>query len=181
MSEIFRFRAREGVIALALLTGVAGLVLSVVAIARDSKTTTTAISGPVSGVYADGPTSVPHYFVTFLNRGDGEVRGAMNFFFQDGQTSVVFTFNGWIASLGSHSTSGTLTLSAAGVKNSKCRSPDFPRDAVDHFGGVRCATTRLRGMLHVSHRVVALGVHLHVEEFGDDLIALAGRSCRSKS
>ena len=42
----------------------------------------------------------------------------MNFLFQDGQTSVVFTFNGWIASLDSHSTSGTLTLSAAGVKNS---------------------------------------------------------------
>ena len=118
MSEIFRFRVREGVIALALLTGVASLVLSVVAIARDSKTTTTAMSGPVSGVYADGPSSVPHYFVTFLNRGNGDVRGAMNFLFQDGQTSVVFTFNGWIASLDSHSTSGTLTLSAAGVKNS---------------------------------------------------------------
>jgi hypothetical protein len=49
---------------------------------------------PLSGVYADGASGQPHYFVAITYLRTGQLQGTMDFVYQDGQTSVVFTFQG---------------------------------------------------------------------------------------
>jgi len=88
------------------------------ALATRSVAPTSLAVGPVSGVYVNGHSGVPHYYVTLENRGNGVVRGSMDYLYQDGQTSVIFTFNGWSEKFGSHGTTGSLTLSTIKVKDS---------------------------------------------------------------
>jgi hypothetical protein len=70
-----------------------------------SSATTIASSGPLpmSGTYSDGPQGTPHYFVVMTTAAAGTLSGSLQFLYQDGQTSAVFTFSGtW--------QSGTATL-----------------------------------------------------------------------
>lgn len=49
-----------------------------------------------NGIYSGGSPGTPHYFVSLTNGSGGGVTGSVNFLYQDGQTSVVFTFNGTV-------------------------------------------------------------------------------------
>lgn len=42
----------------------------------------------------DGVSYIPHYFLTVSGSSDGTFTGSVDFLYQDGQTSVVFTFDG---------------------------------------------------------------------------------------
>jgi hypothetical protein len=46
-----------------------------------------------SGMYVDGTSGTPHYFVSLSDDNEG-FSGSVNFVYQDGQSSVVFTFVG---------------------------------------------------------------------------------------
>jgi len=76
---------------------------------QPASTTTTAVvpttpstSAPISstlpnGTYREGTstqTTFPGYFISLLTRTDGTVTGSVDFSYEDGQTSVVFTFTG---------------------------------------------------------------------------------------
>ena len=110
------FQVRDRLFVVTLLIAIVALVISVVALATRSVAPTSLAVGPVSGVYVNGHSGVPHYYVTLENRGNGVVRGSMDYLYQDGQTSVIFTFNGWSEKFGSHGTTGSLTLSTIKVK-----------------------------------------------------------------
>lgn len=47
-----------------------------------------------TGLYVDGGAGTPHYFLAWNLGPDGAISGAVDFVYQDGQTSVVFTFTG---------------------------------------------------------------------------------------
>jgi DNA-directed RNA polymerase specialized sigma24 family protein len=47
-----------------------------------------------TGVYSDGSRGYPYYFITLESQGGYQFSGAVNFLYQNGQTSVVFTFDG---------------------------------------------------------------------------------------
>ncbi|MHB1582717.1 MAG: PASTA domain-containing protein [Acidimicrobiales bacterium] len=80
-------------------------------VARGSVVTLTVSSGPPSstatstipnigstpvpnGIYVDGSQGTPHYFISLTNTTGGGLSGSVDFLYQDGQTSVVFTFEG---------------------------------------------------------------------------------------
>ncbi|WP_298210935.1 hypothetical protein [Ferrimicrobium sp.] len=78
----------------------------------DSSATTSSSLGSaaaVTGLYVDGPAGTPQYFLSWTARPNGTIGGAVNFAYQDGQTSVVFTFTGALE--GSHDVA-TLTPQA---------------------------------------------------------------------
>ena len=52
------------------------------------------VASPPSGIYVDGPPGTPHYFISLSSASSGTISGALDFVFQDGQTSVIFTFTG---------------------------------------------------------------------------------------
>jgi len=67
-------------------------------------TTTTPISSVFTpGTYTDGSPGSAYYFLLINNSSNGDLAGSLNFLYQDGQTSVVFTFvgtvNGSVATL----------------------------------------------------------------------------------
>jgi hypothetical protein len=84
---------------------------------RGSKTSLTVSSGPPvsattpqqiatvlpSGIYLDGGSGTPHYYVALTSQPNGSISGAISFLYQDGQTSPVFSFSG-------PTNSGTATL-----------------------------------------------------------------------
>lgn len=47
-----------------------------------------------NGIYVDGGSGTPHYFVELTTGANGLVNGALSYVYQDGQTSAVFSFNG---------------------------------------------------------------------------------------
>lgn len=49
---------------------------------------------PRSGIYVDGGDGTPHYYMVVAVSRSGQVSGSVQFAYQDGQTSVVFTFSG---------------------------------------------------------------------------------------
>jgi hypothetical protein len=49
-----------------------------------------------NGIYTGGSPGTPHYFVSLTNGSSGGIAGSVNFLYQDGQTSVVFTFDGTV-------------------------------------------------------------------------------------
>lgn len=64
-----------------------------------TRPTTTAppatVSNPLaSGTYANGSPGTPHYFLSVSSSSSGDLTGSVNYLYQDGQTSVVFTFDG---------------------------------------------------------------------------------------
>jgi hypothetical protein len=72
--------------------------------------TTTTPAAPMvpSGIYdSDVVGDVPHYFISLTNGSAGNLTGAVMFVYQDGQTSVVFTFAGTV-----QGTEATLTPTA---------------------------------------------------------------------
>jgi hypothetical protein len=91
------------------LVAIVAIVLSSIALSRDGSTRA-AFTAPASGIYLNGPSDRPHFLVVVTNRGGGRVRGALDFQFQDGQTTLVFTFRGYSQSTTTSSTSGVLTL-----------------------------------------------------------------------
>jgi hypothetical protein len=98
-------------IAFATLGIAASLALSIVALSRvETKPATTSRGPALRGVYRDGPADEPNYYVSVVDLGRGNVSGSMNFEYQDGQTSVVFTFHGVEQPLGDSSARGVLTL-----------------------------------------------------------------------
>lgn len=71
---------------------------------------TTPAAAPIvpSGIYdSDVAGDVPHYFISLTNGSAGNLTGAVMFAYQDGQTSVVFTFAGMV-----QGTEATLTPTA---------------------------------------------------------------------
>jgi hypothetical protein len=50
------------------------------------------------GIYVDGGEGTPHYFISLKNGTGGGISGSVAFLYQDGQTSVVFTFDGTVQS-----------------------------------------------------------------------------------
>ena len=77
------------------LIATAALVLSIIAVARTPVASPTSL-GPLAGIYVSGSLDQPHYFVTLHEQGD-QVHGALGFVYQDGQTSVVFTFTALVS------------------------------------------------------------------------------------
>lgn len=62
-----------------------------------ARTTLAASSAPQpvpTGIYVDGSQGTPHYFISLVNGTAGQLTGSVDFLYQDGQTSVVFTFDG---------------------------------------------------------------------------------------
>jgi hypothetical protein len=51
-------------------------------------------TGALTGVYANGASGTPHYYISLREGGKGKVRGTVNYQFQDGQTQAVLTFTG---------------------------------------------------------------------------------------
>jgi hypothetical protein len=49
-----------------------------------------------SGVYDSGVAGTPHYFMVLTNGSAGGLTGSVDFAYQDGQTSVIFTFEGTV-------------------------------------------------------------------------------------
>ncbi len=47
-----------------------------------------------SGTYVNGSPGTPHYFLVVSSSPGGDLTGSVDFLYQDGQTSVVFTFQG---------------------------------------------------------------------------------------
>jgi hypothetical protein len=63
----------------------------------NSSTSTTAVPvvNPLTnGVYVNGTQSVPHYYLSLSSVAAGALTGTVGFVYQDGQSSVVFTFDG---------------------------------------------------------------------------------------
>lgn len=56
-------------------------------------TTVSATSQLKNGIYVNGQQGTPHYFISLASNGDN-LSGSVDFLYQDGQTSVVFTFSG---------------------------------------------------------------------------------------
>ena len=56
-------------------------------------TTVSARSQLKNGIYVNGEQGTPHYFISLASSGDN-LSGSVDFLYQDGQTSVVFTFSG---------------------------------------------------------------------------------------
>ncbi|MGD1013563.1 MAG: hypothetical protein ABR963_04130 [Acidimicrobiales bacterium] len=96
------------------LVATAALVLSIIAVARSTPLTSPTTLGPLAGVYVSGSLDQPHYFVT-LHEKDDQVHGALGFVYQDGQTSVVFTFTGTGAPLGKHPQRGLMVAATTPV------------------------------------------------------------------
>lgn len=61
-----------------------------------STTTTTSATAQAlpSGIYTNGPSGTPHYFINLTTKADGTLSGSVTFLAQDGNTSVAFTFTG---------------------------------------------------------------------------------------
>jgi hypothetical protein len=51
-------------------------------------------SGALTGVYTNGATGTPHYYMSLREGGKGKVKGTLNYEYQDGQTQAVLTFSG---------------------------------------------------------------------------------------
>ncbi len=100
------------------LVALAALVLALVALASEPKSSTHVSFAPLSGIYTDARNDVPHYFVSVNVREDRDVQGSMDFEYQDGQTSVVFTFRGVEVPTKSRATSGALTLTTTSTNGS---------------------------------------------------------------
>ena len=104
------------VIIVTALVAIAALVLSLVALARATPSTSPARPGPLSGLYANGALDQPHYYVTLHESDDGKVSGALGFVFQDGQSSVAFTFKGTTTPLGQRDVTGMMVVATTIVK-----------------------------------------------------------------
>jgi hypothetical protein len=96
-------------IAVTALVAVVAVILSSVALANRSSSRSFTRT-PASGVYLNAASDRPHFFIALTNLGGGRVRGAVDFQYQDGQTSSVFTFRGTSQSLRSGAATGVLTL-----------------------------------------------------------------------
>jgi len=72
-------------------------------------TPSSVVSELPSGIYLDGGSGTPHYYVSLTTRSDGAISGSLSYLYQDGQTSAVFSFSG-SANFGT----ATLTRSAGG-------------------------------------------------------------------
>ena len=67
-----------------------------------------------AGIFADGSTGTPYYFISLFEK-RGDVSGSVDFLHQDGQTSVVFTFEGTMTaeSLTLHPTNASIATSTS--------------------------------------------------------------------
>lgn len=102
-----------GIVVTAVLA-VAAIVLSSIALARGPSSST--IPGPpASGIYVSGSADRPHFYLVLTNLGDGLVRGSVDFQYQDGQTSLGFSFRGTSQILRPGSSTGALTLTPVTV------------------------------------------------------------------
>jgi len=90
------------------------LVISVVALATRSVAPT---SWQLDQYRASTSTALgrAHYYVTLENRGNGVVRGSMDYLYRTADFGDLH-FNGWSEKFGSHGTTGSLTLSTIKVK-----------------------------------------------------------------
>ena len=78
----------------AACVAIASIVIAVIALVEAAGPGPTSVSSPATGVYIDGPPGQPHYLVAVTSLKAGSLQGAMDYVYQDGQTSVVFTFRG---------------------------------------------------------------------------------------
>jgi hypothetical protein len=94
---------------------VAAIVLSSIALARGPSSSSTTSGLPASGIYVNGSADRPHFFLVLTNLGAGLVRGSVDFQYQDGQTSLGFSFRGTSQLLRSGSSTGALTMTPVTV------------------------------------------------------------------
>jgi serine/threonine protein kinase len=92
-----------GAVAVAL---VVAIILAVAGVFNGGPSTTTTTTSPSttttsptagllpSGIYTDGQSGTPHYFITLTTSPNGDLRGNVSFLAQDGQTRLAFTFTG---------------------------------------------------------------------------------------
>jgi hypothetical protein len=60
-----------------------------------ASTTAVPVQNPLpSGIYANGAPGTPHYYLSLTGASNGSVTGSVSFLYQDGQSSVVITFDG---------------------------------------------------------------------------------------
>lgn len=102
-------RLAVGIVVTALVALVA-IVVSSIALAQRQSSAPGEAGPPASGVYLNGASDRPHFYLVLTNLGEGRVRGSVDFRYQDGQTTLVFTFGGTTEALRAGATSGALTL-----------------------------------------------------------------------
>jgi hypothetical protein len=85
---------------------VVAIILAVAGVFNGGPSTTTTTTSPSttatsptagllpSGIYTDGQSGTPHYFITLTTSPNGDLRGNVSFLAQDGQTRLAFTFTG---------------------------------------------------------------------------------------
>ncbi len=66
-----------------------------------------------SGIYVDGATNAPHYYIDLQHHADDTLSGTIGFAQQDGQTSAVLTFTGtMVAGVATLKASNSTVISA---------------------------------------------------------------------
>ncbi len=103
-------RSLKVAVGLTSLLAIASVTIAIAALFNSSATRPTVREIPLSGVYADGASGQPHYFVAVSSLGEHTLTGSMDFVYQDGQTSVVFTFQGSVQQLRPGANVAVLTL-----------------------------------------------------------------------
>ena len=102
------FTVQTALVALALALSLALSIAALVVAGTSSRGASTRPS--LQRVYRDGAADEPGYFVSVVRLNTGRVAGSMNYRYQDGQTSVVFTFQALGPWTGGSSARGILTL-----------------------------------------------------------------------
>jgi hypothetical protein len=97
-------------IAVTAMAAIVAIVLSSITLSERQSTSSTTSRMPASGAYLNGSSDRPHFDLVLSELGGGRLRGAVDFSYQDGQTSLVFTFQGTSQALRTGATTGFLTL-----------------------------------------------------------------------
>lgn len=146
------------------LIATAALIVSIVALTRTSNDGTTPSSGPTAGIYMSGALGQPHYYVAVTNDGTDLVRGALGYVYQDGQTSVVFTFRGTSSSLNRTKVGGVMIVTTSVVaKRSPLLTSSVPATISVTYGSTSLDVGECGDYLEVTSLA---GCHFTVDQSG---------------
>ena len=126
-------RRVTSLLVLAIVIALGALSVSIVALVSRA----TSYDQPRSGLYVNGPTDEPHYVLALDAHGQGRVSGSLDYVYQDGQTSVVFTFKGTSATSNSSPLVGLMTLQPILVPASDSTSSPAPPSALSAVYGAK--------------------------------------------
>ena len=62
--------------------------------AHNATTSAGTSKSDLTGVFANGDSGAPHYYVSVREGNKGKVKGTVNYAYQDGQTQVILSFTG---------------------------------------------------------------------------------------